>query len=54
MVDRYIEAYARALDLKTPPAPSPETLRARAHDWWDRPQAFTDLPPRPEHRITID
>ena len=47
MVDRYCEYYAEALRLKTPPAPSAEQLAARAHDWWDRPQAFTDIPPRP-------
>ncbi len=47
MVDRYLDAYARALALKLPAPPSPELLQWRAHDWWDRPQAFTDLPPKP-------
>ncbi len=45
-IDRYIGAYARALELRTPPPPSPERLAARAHDWWDRPMAYTDDPPR--------
>jgi glycosyltransferase involved in cell wall biosynthesis len=45
MIDRYLDAYRSALDIRTPPAPSPERLRARAHDWWDRPMAFTDDPP---------
>jgi glycosyltransferase involved in cell wall biosynthesis len=46
MVDRYLDAYRSALTQKTPPAPSAERLRARRHDWWDRPMAFTDDPPR--------
>jgi glycosyltransferase involved in cell wall biosynthesis len=50
MIDRYAGAYARALELGTPPPPSAERLRARAHDWWDRPQAFTDDPPRARHQ----
>jgi glycosyltransferase involved in cell wall biosynthesis len=45
MIDRYLDAYRSAFDVRTPPAPSPERLRARAHDWWDRPMAFTDDPP---------
>jgi hypothetical protein len=44
MIDRYLDAYRFALELRRPPAPSPERLRARAHDWWDRPMAFTDDP----------
>jgi glycosyltransferase involved in cell wall biosynthesis len=48
MVDRYLAAYASAIDQKLPPAPSPEKLRARAHDWWDRPMAYTDIPPKPK------
>ncbi len=47
MVDGYVAAYARALELRLPPPPPPQCLRARAHDWWDRPQAFTDIPPKP-------
>lgn len=47
MIDRYLEVYRHALKLRVPPAPSPENLRARRHDWWDRPMAFTDIPPRP-------
>jgi hypothetical protein len=46
MVDRYLDAYRTALAQKTPPPPSEERLRARRHDWWDRPMAFTDDPPR--------
>ncbi len=45
MIDRYVEAYATALEQRTPPPPTPEHERARAHDWWDRPMAFTDDPP---------
>jgi len=47
MVDRYLDAYAVALTAGRPPVPSPEHLAARAHDFWDRPQAFTDLGERP-------
>ncbi len=47
MIDRYLAAYERALDLRLPPAPSAGTMAARAHDWWDRPMAFTELPPKP-------
>jgi glycosyltransferase involved in cell wall biosynthesis len=46
MVERYADAYRVALERGVPPPPSAERLRARAHDWWDRPMAFTDQPPR--------
>jgi glycosyltransferase involved in cell wall biosynthesis len=46
MVDRYLAAYDGALAARTPAPPSEERLRARRHDWWDRPMAFTDDPPR--------
>jgi glycosyltransferase involved in cell wall biosynthesis len=49
MADRYVEAYAEALRLKLPPPPTEEQSRWRLHDWWDRPMAFTDLPPKPQH-----
>ena len=42
MIDRYLEAYRSALRSKTPPAPGAERIAARAHDWWDRPMAFTE------------
>jgi len=48
MIDRYLAAYAIALDQRTPPPPTPAQLEARAHDWWDRPMAFTDIPPKPK------
>jgi glycosyltransferase involved in cell wall biosynthesis len=48
MIDRYCEVYREALTQRVPPPPTPEQLRARRHDWWDRPQAFTDLPPKPD------
>ena len=51
MVDRYIGAYAQALRLRTPPPPTGEQMRWRRHDWWDRPMAFTDIPPRPQHAV---
>lgn len=47
MVERYAGAYADALRLRTPPPPTAEELHWRAHDWWDRPMAFTDIPPKP-------
>jgi glycosyltransferase involved in cell wall biosynthesis len=48
MIDRYIVAYTEALALGTPPAPTQRTLAARKHDWWDRPQAFTDILEKPK------
>jgi glycosyltransferase involved in cell wall biosynthesis len=48
MIDRYIVAYAEALALGSPPEPNHKTLAARKHDWWDRPQAFTDIPEKPQ------
>jgi len=53
MVDRYAGAYAEALRLRMPPPPTDEQLRWRRHDWWDRPMAFTDNPPRPAHAVDI-
>ena len=47
MIDRYELAYERAVKLGLPPEPSPDVLRARKHDWWDRPMAYTDIPPKP-------
>ncbi|HEY5339701.1 MAG TPA: glycosyltransferase family 4 protein [Candidatus Aquilonibacter sp.] len=47
MIDRYLDAYAAALEQRTPPPPTPEQLRWRAHDWWDRPMAYTDIPEKP-------
>ena len=54
MADRYVEAYATALRLGVPPAPTAEQSAWRRHDWWDRPMAFTDIPPRPQHAVVID
>jgi glycosyltransferase involved in cell wall biosynthesis len=54
MVERYIEAYEIALRLGTPPPPTAEQRRWREHDWWDRPMAFTDIPPKPHHQIDVD
>lgn len=47
MVDRYLAAYERAIARKLPAEPTADQLAWRQHDWWDRPMAFTDLPPRP-------
>jgi glycosyltransferase involved in cell wall biosynthesis len=47
MVERYLDAYAAALRLRTPPPTGPDQLRWREHDWWDRPMAYTDVPPKP-------
>jgi hypothetical protein len=51
MVDRYAGAYAEALRLRMPPPPADDQLRWRRHDWWDRPMAFTDIPPKPAHAM---
>jgi glycosyltransferase involved in cell wall biosynthesis len=49
MIDRYLEVYARALELRVPPAPSEAQLQARLRDWWDRPMAYTEIPPKPKN-----
>jgi glycosyltransferase involved in cell wall biosynthesis len=49
MIDRYLGAYAQAVTLRAPPPPSEEKLRARRHDWWDRPMAYTEIPPKPKN-----
>ena len=48
MIDRYLGAYEQAVDLKVPPDPTPEQVRWRNHDWWDRPMAYTEIPPKPK------
>jgi glycosyltransferase involved in cell wall biosynthesis len=47
MVDRYCDAYAEVLRIRKPPEPTPEQLRWRAHDYWDRSMGFTEIPPKP-------
>jgi len=47
MIDRYCDVYADALRRKRPAAPNASQQAWRLHDWWDRPMAFTDLPPKP-------
>jgi glycosyltransferase involved in cell wall biosynthesis len=47
MIDRYLEAFAHVVERRLPPPPSAERLGARARDWWDRPMAYTQIPPKP-------
>jgi glycosyltransferase involved in cell wall biosynthesis len=47
MIDAYLAAYARAVRLGTPPAPSESVRAAREVDYWKRPMGFTDQPPKP-------
>ena len=47
MIDRYLDAYAAVLDQKLPPPPTPDEVHWRAHDWWDQPMAFTEIPLKP-------
>ncbi len=47
MIDRYCEVYRTALRVKTPPPPTAAQCAWRAHDWWDRPMGFTEIPPKP-------
>jgi hypothetical protein len=49
MIERYLAAYVRALELQLPPPPSEAQLRARRHDWWDRPMAYTEIPAKPKN-----
>lgn len=48
MIDRYLDAYRHVIDRQIPPAPSPEQMRWRRHDWWDRPMAYTEIPEKPQ------
>ena len=48
MIDRYLDAYAKAVEQKLPGPPTPEQLRWRKHDWWDRPMAYTEIPEKPK------
>ena len=52
MIDRYLDAYAAVLDQKLPPPPTPDEVHWRAHDWWDRPMAFTEIPSKPRPSST--
>ncbi|HVS46557.1 MAG TPA: glycosyltransferase family 4 protein [Verrucomicrobiae bacterium] len=52
MIDRYLAAYEKALAQKLPAAPSEERLKWRAHDWWDRPMAYTDTTAKPSSFVT--
>jgi glycosyltransferase involved in cell wall biosynthesis len=47
MIDRYVEAYERALAAGLPLPPTESTMRVRKHDWWDRPMAYTEIPAKP-------
>jgi glycosyltransferase involved in cell wall biosynthesis len=49
MTDRYLNAYEIALAQRLPPPPTSEQIEWRAHDWWDRPMGFTDIPERPQN-----
>ena len=49
MIDGYLAAYERALDMHVPPPPTPEQRSARRHDWWDRPMAYTEIGPKPKN-----
>jgi glycosyltransferase involved in cell wall biosynthesis len=46
MIDRYVDVYTQALDLRLPAPPTERVLEARRHDWWDRPMAYTEIPPK--------
>ncbi len=48
MIDRYVNAYAKALHLRIPPQASEEKLRVRRHDWWERPMAYTEIRRKPK------
>ena len=48
MIDRYLSAYAEALELRLPPPAGEAMLAIRRHDWWDRPMGYTEIPPKPK------
>lgn len=47
MIDRYIGAYRQAIELQLPASATHEQLAWRKRDWWDRPMAYTEIPPKP-------
>lgn len=47
MIDRYLDAYAQALERRLPAPATDEQMLARRHDWWDRPMAYTEIPAKP-------
>ncbi len=47
MIDRYMGVYAKAIELRLPAQPTVDQLRWRSRDWWDRPMAYTEIPPKP-------
>ncbi len=47
MLNGYLGAYGRVLELGLPPAANEARRAARRRDYWDRPMAFTELPPKP-------
>lgn len=49
MIDRYLDVYVKALELRLPAPPTPAQVRARRHDWWDRPMAYTEIPAKPKN-----
>ena len=53
MIDAYLATYVRALDHKIPKPPTNAQVRARAHDYWDRPMAFTDAPEKPRTLVAF-
>jgi len=52
MLAAYVAAYRIALERRTPATASDRALAAREHDYWDRPMAFTDDPPRPRTLVS--
>jgi glycosyltransferase involved in cell wall biosynthesis len=51
MIDRYARAYALALDRRLPAPPTAAQSAWRNRDYWERPMAFTEMPPKPSHPI---
>ncbi len=47
MIDRYLHAYAAAVEQRLPSPASAQQQRWRDHDWWDRPMAYTEIPSKP-------
>ncbi|HZZ64310.1 MAG TPA: glycosyltransferase family 4 protein [Candidatus Baltobacteraceae bacterium] len=47
MIDRYLGAYTAAIERQLPAAPTSTQMQWRKRDWWDRPMAYTEIPPKP-------
>ena len=49
MIDRYLERVRAGARAAPAAAAERRALAMRRHDWWDRPMAYTEIPPKPKN-----